>query len=106
MDDIDFYYAERKFNQYLEEFIIHGYNKNYNLKFYTIITRLNILDDLVKNDKDNEIIVKSGNWYYKISTVFSPQKFNIINKKIKFNYNYYKLPKKVYICFIGTLIVI
>ena len=102
MHNIKYFFAERKFNNYFEEIKIEGFNENNNLYFTSIITRLNSLDELVKDD-DHLIIVKSGEWFYKINTIRYQEK--TVKKSIKFNYKIYNMPDNVYISFIGTIFV-
>ena len=92
----------RKFNDNYEQFFIDGYNPYNNIFFTSIITRLNTVDELVKDD-DNLIIVKSGEWFYKINTIRYQEK--AFKKSIKFDYKMYSMPDNVYICFIGTIFV-
>lgn len=104
MHNIKYFFAERKFNNYFEEIKIEGFNENNNLYFTSIITRLNSLDELVKDD-DHLIIVKSGEWFYKINTIRYKNKCNITKSVIKFDFKKYNISPHVYICFIGTIIV-
>ena len=102
--NIQYFFAERKFNEYYEEFIIEGLNTNNNLYFTSIITRLNSLDELVKDD-DHLIIVKSGEWFYKIYTTRYKNQYNTVKSVINFDYKTYSMPYNVYICFIGSIFV-
>ena len=100
--NVQYYYALRKFNENYEQFIIDGYNPYNNIFFTSIITRLNTVDELVKDD-DKLIIVKSGEWFYKINTIRYQEK--TVKKSIKFDYKIYNIPDNVYISFIGTIFV-
>ena len=98
--NVQYYKAMRKFNDRYEQFIIEGYNPYNNIYFTSIITRLNKVEDLVKNDK-NYIIVKSGDWFYKINTIrYKETKYNTL---INFDYKLYNMSQNVYIAFLGTI---
>ena len=100
--NVQYYNATRKFNENYEQFMIDGYNPYNNIFFTSIITRLNNVDELAKDD-DNLIIVKSGEWFYKINTIRYQEK--TFKKSIKFDYKIYNMPENVYVCFIGTIFV-
>tara|TARA_B000000475_G_C16001169_1_gene448989 strand:+ start:511 stop:816 length:306 start_codon:yes stop_codon:yes gene_type:complete len=100
--NVQYYKAMRKYNDNYEQFIVEGYNPHNNIFFTSIITRLNNVDELVKDD-DNLIIVKSGEWFYKINTIRYQEK--TFKKSIKFDYKIYNMPENVYVCFIGTIFV-
>uniref|UniRef100_A0A6C0JBG1 Uncharacterized protein n=1 Tax=viral metagenome TaxID=1070528 RepID=A0A6C0JBG1_9ZZZZ len=100
--NIQYFFMERIFNKYFEEFIIKGFSPIVNKDFISLISRINPKTELVEDMES--LIVKGGEWFYKIQTTFYIQNSNYIRKPIIFDYIRLKLHPHIYIAFIGSVI--
>ena len=101
---IEYFFAERRFNNYFEEITIKGYSPVVKLDFISIITRMNKLTELVEDINENYIVVQSGDWFYKIETTFYIKNYNSHRAKINFDYTLYNLTPPLYTTFIGSVV--
>ena len=101
---IEYFFAERRFNNDFEEITIKGYSPVVKLDFISIITRMNKLTELVEDINENYIVVQSGDWFYKIETTFYIKNYNSHRAKINFDYTRYNLTPQLYTTFIGSVV--
>ena len=102
--NIEYFFAERKYNHLFEEITIRGYSPIIDMDFVTLITRLNQVADLVNDDNESSIVVQSGNWFYSIETTFYTKNYNAIRGIINFDYTNYNMSPQVYMTFIGSIV--
>ena len=101
---IDYFFAERKYNNYFEEITIQGFSHPVKMDFTSIITRMNRLSELLEDTNEGHIVVQSGDWFYKIETTFYANNYFLDRKKINFDYTCYNLSPQLYITFIGSVV--
>ena len=102
--NIEYFFAERRFNNDFEEITIKGFSPIAKLDFISIITRMNKLTELIEDVNENYIVVQSGDWFYKIETTFYVKHYNSHIAKINFDYTRYNLSPQLYTTFIGSVV--
>ena len=101
---IDYFFAERRYNNYFEEITIHGFSHPVQMDFISVITRMNKLTELIEDSNEGHIVVQSGDWFYKIETTFYSKNYYSNRAKINFDYTRYNLSPQLYITFIGSVV--